>query len=338
MVSKKELIGSILIATVLEARVDSLWKAIRDKQKGSLLEKNMEGATGFYDNKGGLFIPGGFVYEDSEGDTPSIDDYFHHKTTDEFRGLVFSAMKKDNATLIFHDGISKGVNLDNGFYIKGAKAIINYKKGSNKRKKRLELEENHRISSRSITRSYSPPYMHEYGSRTMLSACIGYFLQNPWGAYERFIDHFKLGGAEQETLFENVSSSQLPVKSRDGKVLAYPNIVVCHDSRIREKNMVGMTKIIPPGKPGSFSTITVEPAYKDLLAEMGNRKPVFSQSDYVASYKNDNYVMVMRSYTSPRNFGKRSPHKSTTLISPEKELGINLEKINEEARQRYGIN
>ncbi len=337
MASKKELVGSTLVATVLEARIDSLWKAIKDKQKGSLLEKNMEGATGFYDNKGGLFIPGGFVYEDSEGDTPSIDDYFSLKTPDEFRGFVFSAMKKDNATLIFNDGISKGVNLDNGFYIKGAKAIINYKKGSNKRKKRLDLEENHRISSRAITRSYSPPYMQEYGSRTILSACLGYFLQNPWGAYERFIDHFKLGRMEQETLFENLSTAQSPLKSRDDKILAYPNIVVCHDSRIREKNMVGMTKIIPPGKPGSFATITIEPAYKDLLAELGHKKPAFFSSDYVARYKNENYVIVMRSYTSPRSFGKRPPHKSTTLVNPEKELGLNTSRINEESRQRYGI-
>ncbi len=338
MVPKKHLIDNTLIETVLEARIDALWKSLKEKAEGKLKSKDMEGVTGNLDNKGGLFVPGGFVYEDSDGEIPSLDHHFNTRSTTEFRDFIISSMKMDNATLIYHEGISKGINLDNGFYIKGAKAILNYKKGSNKRKKMLNKSTYTRKTSKDITRTYSPPYMLEYGSRTILSSCLGYFLQNPWGAYERFVDEYKLGENEQKALFESMSISQYPVKTGHGKVLAPPSIVVCHDSRIKERNMVGMTKIIPPGKPGTFSTITIEPAYKDLLAEFGRKKSSFSSNDIVATYNNDNYVIVMRSYTAPRNFGKRPPHKKTRLIQPGKELGMDLAAITQEARDRYGVN
>lgn len=64
MVSKKTLIGSELVKEIISIRVDTLWKMMCQMRDGTFPDPYEEGATGKFDNKGAIFIPGGVIYQD----------------------------------------------------------------------------------------------------------------------------------------------------------------------------------------------------------------------------------------------------------------------------------
>jgi len=61
MVTKKELIDSVLMRELISKRIDTLWKMLALKKEGRFPGRFEEGATGFYDNKGAIFVPGGVI-------------------------------------------------------------------------------------------------------------------------------------------------------------------------------------------------------------------------------------------------------------------------------------
>ena len=64
MTYKKSIIENELMKEIISIRIDTLWKMIGQKTENKLPEINEEGATGKFDNKGAIFIPGGLVYQD----------------------------------------------------------------------------------------------------------------------------------------------------------------------------------------------------------------------------------------------------------------------------------
>ncbi len=66
MATKKELLGNELMKEIVRIRLDSLWNMIALKLSGRLPPVDAEKATGDFDDKGALFVPGGFVLFDWE--------------------------------------------------------------------------------------------------------------------------------------------------------------------------------------------------------------------------------------------------------------------------------
>ena len=64
MVTKKKIIENELMKEIVSIRVDALWKMLSQKKDGLFPEPYEEGATGKFDNKGAIFIPGGLIYKD----------------------------------------------------------------------------------------------------------------------------------------------------------------------------------------------------------------------------------------------------------------------------------
>ena len=64
MVTKKAIIDNELIREIVAIRLDTLWKMIGQHDVGFLPASYDEGATGKFDNKGAIFIPGGLIYQD----------------------------------------------------------------------------------------------------------------------------------------------------------------------------------------------------------------------------------------------------------------------------------
>jgi hypothetical protein len=64
MVSKKALLDNALMREIIRIRYDTLQRMLTRRTMGLLPGTTEEGATGKYDNKGAILIPGGLIYQD----------------------------------------------------------------------------------------------------------------------------------------------------------------------------------------------------------------------------------------------------------------------------------
>ena len=336
MVSKKDLIENELMKEIISIRVDTLWKMLGLKKEGRLPRIEDEGATGDFDNKGAIFIPGGLIWEDVDGNPITYDPY-GNIGSEEFRRHIRAAMQYDNATLLYPDGIATSVSLDSGFFTKTAARIFMYKKASMRRKKRFGENLPLEISSNDIARSHCPSYVGEpYGARTRLSSCVSIGLVDPSVYFAHCKTALRLNIEQKKELAENLNTAQDFNVGKDDAMLSPPYLVVCHDTRYRENILTGITRILGFGKFGEFATFTLEEATKGLLQELKTKKEEFTEAEIFAEYEGTTVVGVLRSYFS-RTPGKRSKRTDTKLISPSRDLGLDLERIEKEARRRYQV-
>jgi hypothetical protein len=336
MVTKKDLLKNQLMKEIICIRVDTLWKMLGLKKEGRLPGIEEEGATGEFDNKGAIFIPGGLIWEDVD-ENPITYSSYGEIGANEFRRHIRSTMQYDNATLLYPDGIASGVSLDSGFFSRAARQIFTYKKAAMKRKKKFGEKLPLEISSEDITRSHCPGYIREpYGARTRLSSCISLGLIDPAVYHAHCKTELRLDAGQKKELARSLDTAQEPIIGKDGAMLAPPYLIVCHDTRYRENILTGITRILGFGKFGEFVTFTLEEATKSLLEETKAKKEEFSPAEIFAEYEGIKVAGVLRIYSSTTP-GKRSPRTTTKLVSPSKDLGLDLKQIEKEARKRYHL-
>jgi hypothetical protein len=336
MVTKKELIGNEIMKEVITIRVDTLWRMLELKQEGRLPGVNEEGATGVFDNKGAIFVPGGLICEDVDENPISYEPHGALSSA-SFRNTIRSAMKHDNATLLFHDGMAESIYLDSGFFAKAAREIFTYKKAAMKRKKKFGEKLPFEISSEDIARSHCPRYISEpYGARTRLSSCLAAGLMDPAMYYAYCKTALRMSEEQKEELSKSLNAVQEPIIGKDDTLIFPPYVIVCHNTRYSDESLTGITRILGIGKFGEFATFTLEEASKGLRREMKIKKEVFGPNEIFAEYEGIKVVGVLRIYFSTTP-GKRSPRATTKLVSPSKDLDLDVGRIEKEARQRYDI-
>jgi hypothetical protein len=336
MVAIRDIVRNELMNEIVSIRVDTLWKMFALKKDGRLPRIDDEGATGDFDNKGAMFVPGCLVFEDSDKKAIAKKSY-KGPTVKEFKRAVRDAMRLDNATLLYPDGIATGVNLDNGFFAEVSGNILEIKQAATRRKTIQPAHPPARINSQHVTRSNCPTYINPpYGSRTKLSSCLAVCLGEPRLYYAVCRAEFGLRGTEEADFWEGIAQARKPVLAKDGTVLAPPFIIVCHATRYREEIYTGITRILGVGRFGEFATFTIEEATNDLLNEIEGGKDAFSPSDVIAEFDGTPMVAVIRIFpkTTP---GKRLARTTTKLISPAKDLDLNIDAVTKEARARYNI-
>jgi len=336
MITKKEILDSELMRLLIEIRLDSAYRLLSLKGTMNYPKVDEEGATGDLDNKGSLFIPGGFVFEDSnrrsikppEGKGLSIE---------QFRKDIVESMKYDNATLIYPEGVNRGINLDNGFFSHIASNILGNKEAASKRKLSLGTSPPQRITSDEIAHSYTPGYvLPPYGSRNLLGSCISACLAEPLMYYSLGKEMLGLRNGSENKFWEGIKNSKNPVLSNDGKVLSQPYAIICHNTRYKEEIVCGIIRILGIGKFGEFATLTFEEPTLSLMKDIEGRTQ-YHEDEILASYNGYDVVGVLRFY--PRtNPGKRvKKGLTTTILSNEKDLGLDLEGIKKRAFERYKL-
>jgi hypothetical protein len=333
---QKTILVNELMKEIISIRIDTLWKMIGFKKQGILPAIDDEGATGKFDNKGAIFIPGGLVYQD-------VDErcirYKARKriSASEFRKQIRSTMRFDNATLLYPDGIAASINLDSGFFSKVARRILTYKKAAYRRKKSISKGIVNEIGAEDIIRSHCPPYMNPpYGARTRISTCISTGLVDPpmFFAYCRALHN--LSSDRSKRFAEKIDQAVEPAVTNNGKCLYPPAVVVCHDTRYKANSYTGLTRILGIGKFGEFATLTTEDVTRQLVKELKRKGLEYHPEDRCAEHKGIDYVMVLRSY-APTNPGKRSLAHDLHVISPHRELGLDVNQIGKAARKRYRV-
>lgn len=336
MLYKKSIIENDLMKEIISIRIDTLWKMITQKTENRLPEIDEEGATGKFDNKGAIFIPGGLIYQDVDEQKISYKSRGGMKGP-EFRDRIRSTMRFDNATLLYPDGLAPSINLDNGFFSRGTRQILTYKKAAYRRKKNISSNIANEVSSDDIIRSNCPPYMKPpYGARTRISTCISIGLVDPPMFFSYCKARYNLS-KEQSGRFANKMDQAIePATSKSGTILYSPYVIVCHDTRYKQNSYTGLTRILGIGKFGEFATLTLEKVNKQLMDELRRQKREIKPEDKCAKYASSSFVIILRIY-APTNPGKRSRNHSLSVISPRKDLGLDTHQIEKEARKRYQI-
>lgn len=336
MVTKKDLINSELLKEVIRIRVDGLARMLELQKKGQLPGILDEGATGEFDNKGAIFVPGGLVFQDSDRN-PIRKEAYAQRTPRAFRQAIRTSMQKDNATLLFQDGYLDGVNLDNGFFAAKSAQILAIKRATGRRARTLEKRPPSRIHSALICKSLCPESIQApYGSRTKLSSCLAVCLIEPRLYYLQCTGEYALRGVPARRAWERIRAARRPVRSSTGTVLAPPYIVVCHQMRYREQVLGGVTRILGIGEFGEFATLNLEMVTADLAEEMREKGVSWSQSEVFAMADDKPVLGVIRVYP-PTSPGARSRGANLMLISPGKDLDFNVAHFLRRARRRYRL-
>lgn len=336
MISHKALIGNELIKEIISIRVDTLWKMLAQKKQGTLPDPHEEGATGKLDNKGAIFIPGGLIYQDVD-ELPVSYQRYTHISSSTFRSKIRDAMQYDNATLLFSDGIASGISLDSGFFSKAAKRVCTSKRAAFRRKMRIGSPSHLRVTTEDILRSHCPTYMPPpYGARTRISNCTAVGLIDPPLFFAYCESEFNLSDDQAEAFAGRLDAIQEPVKSDDGQMLYPPCVVVCHDTRYKDNSLTGLTRILGLGRFGEFATLTFEQVNPSLLNELKRKKQSFTDEDLFIREEENRVLLILRIYAAT-NPGKRSQKYSLQIISPVRQLGLDLEQLRQEAAGRYPL-
>jgi len=332
----KAILGSVLMQEIIAIRLDTLWKMLGWFQANSLPDIDEEGATGKFDNKGAIFIPGGLVYCDV--DEKPID-YSPEPNWDAaaFREKIRAAMRYDNATLLFPDGVAPGVNLDSGFFSRAARRINTFKRAAFRRKKKIGPKMSLEISSEDIVQSHTPLYMTgPFGARTRISTCIAAALMNPPLYYAHLKTEFNLDGDRARRIMEGIDQAQEPGRGSKGSILYPPYIIVCHDTRYKNSNLTGLTRILGIGRFGEFATFTLERIGRRNTNELKRKGFDPDQVETMAEAGDIRVAGFLRIYART-NPGKRSAQYDLHVVSARRDLDLDIEAIEGRARQRYRI-
>lgn len=308
---------------VIAIRLHTLHGLIRQHEKGTMPGANEEGATGAFDNKGAIFIPGGLIYQDVDERFIRYEPYGMISAA-KFREKIRLAMRNDNATLLYPDGIASAINLDSGFFSRAARRIYTYKKTAFRRTKKVGSSKAFEISSDDIIKSHCPTYMKPpYGARTRISSCVSVGLIDPPMYYVYNKTELNLTTRRARRFVEDLDSVRDKTLSSEGRLLFPPYIIVCHDTRYRKNNFTGLTRILGLGKFGEFATFSFESLNGQLTSELHRKKISVSDKNHVAFVDDRPILPIVRIYEQT-NPGKRQPKYQLHVLSLEKDAELSL--------------
>lgn len=334
MIQKKQIIDNELMREIISIRLDTLWRMLEQSRLGFLPDILEEGATGKYDNKGAIFIPGGLIYQDVDEQFIRYESY-GRISADEFRQKIREAMSYDNAILLYHDGIAGGINLDGGFFSKAARRIFSYKKAAYRRTKKIGRGSSIEIDSSDILRSHCPTYMKPpYGARTRISTCVSVGLIDPpmFFAYNK--TELNFSQKQSQRFVQDLDRTREATLSSDGKVLYPPYVIVCHDTRYKENNLTGLTRILGIGKFGEFATFSFERINKRLASELKRKGQSYREEDIFAEQNDVPILGIIRIYNMT-NPGRRALNYQVHVLSPKEDLDIDVDQAKIAAQAHY---
>ncbi len=326
--TKKEIIGSVLISELCLYNIDSFWKVMSLKQKQDITK---EGATGDFLNKGAIFMPGGMIYCNSRGKEITYDHEFH--SIKEFKKKIKKALIFDNATLIIPNKMSFNNNLDNSFFLQNSPKIYDLKKAVTSKKNFINITQLN-FDAEHIARTYSPPKVENiYGAKTLLTTSIAESIRNPHILAFSTQEQYNILNGSKKDFKENFRQSQYPITLED-KIIANPHIISCHTSIIDPRGKTGLIKIMGYGNFGEFATITIEEYTDKLKSEINNTK---FEGGIIAEHNNCAYSLVLRIYPKVSKPGRRTKDLTSSILTLE-DLNIaydEIQQIEKDSKERY---
>jgi len=340
MITKKELLSSVLVKRLITKRFEGLGAALsyRDGHKNLPPLAKEGNVTGPNDN-GGLFVRLGYVFEDSSHERirPA---HFEELSQKHIEDIVDTAMEGEKATLLGQRGYAHRIRLSNEFYPMVALQIVEALRIDNKLRVTLEpgteLNENHLVTS------YLPPTAPgeeiKYSCRTEIATYLAICAS--------FEAHYYNLAKPRLRFFSNrgfrkyLDGAKESICDSGGRILVPTAVVHAHNSRMIERSITG--PIMYLGKKesfGEFAMITFEeaqPVVEEMRAFKKKREKIF-QNEVIYEDNSGQYVCVMRFYptTTP---GRRSTKSNIILLSPKTDLGLKPEVVIDYVRDGYQKN
>jgi hypothetical protein len=85
---------------------------------------------------------------------------------------------------------------------------------------------------------------------------------------------------------------------------------------------------------GEFATFSFEQINQTLIRELKRIHQTYTSEDIFAEYKDICVLGILRIY-SPTKIGKRPQKYSLHIVSPEKDIGLNMDQLRQAAQKRY---
>ena len=111
-------------------------------------------------------------------------------------------------------------------------------------------------------------------------------------------------------------------------------IPICYDSNSKENSLTGLTRLVGIGNFGEFATFSFEQINQTLIRELKRKHQTYTSEDIFAEYKDICVLGILRIY-SPTKKGKRPQKYSLHIVSPEKDIGFNMDQLRHDAQKRY---
>ena len=222
-----------------------------------------------------------------------------------------------------------------GFFSKAARHIYTFREAAFRRRKRIKDHIYFTVISDDIIRSHCPTYMpRPYGARTRISSCAVIGLIDPPLFFLYCKTHFNLSIDQAEIFAEQLDKAQDPVITNDGTVLYQPYLIICHGTRYKENSLTGLTRLLGIGNFGEFATFSFEQINQTLIRELKRKHKTYTSEDIFAEYKDICVLGILRIYSTTK-IGKRPQKYSLHIVSPEKDIGLNMDQLRQAAQKRY---
>ena len=244
-------------------------------------------------------------------------------------------MSYDNAILLYHDGIAGGINLDGGFFFQSGPPNFQLQKGRVPTNQENRQRIIHRDRFNDILRSHCPTYMKPpYGARTRISTCVSVGLIDPpmFFAYNK--TELNFSQKQSQRFVQDLDRTREATLSSDGKVLYPPYVIVCHDTRYKENNLTGLTRILGIGKFGEFATFSFERINKRLASELKRKGQSYREEDIFAEQNDVPILGIIRIYNMT-NPGRRALNYQVHVLSPKEDLDIDVDQAKIAAQAHY---
>ena len=88
------------------------------------------------------------------------------------------------------------------------------------------------------------------------------------------------------------------------------------------------------GHFGEFATFSFEQINQTLIRELKRKHQTYTSKDIFAEYKDICVLGILRIY-SPTKIGKRPQKYSLHIVAPEKDIGLDMDQLRQDAQKRY---
>ncbi|MFT4326816.1 MAG: hypothetical protein ACMXYK_04910 [Candidatus Woesearchaeota archaeon] len=337
---------SEIFRILLETKLDTAIKFTAPEINITMPGLTSEGATGDLDDKGSIFLPSGYVYFDKKGKRVE-PERINPLTKQTFRDSIYNILKhEEGATLISKEGIAKGVSLPDKLI--SIAILMEEVKRSVLRRNKMRTESLEGFNSDHFCRTYSPHYVHptkerdwkkglrpHYGERTSISATLGSAMGRPGIFNTLYTYENNLRPHEKEEFRYKLIQAQETVISEDGHMLFPPYMFIGHSTRYQKLNAAGIVRILGFRQTGRFATFTIEQRTENQMAELQQEFPEVSESHILAHCDKHDLVGIITMYPKKELGKRRTKEETDRYIINHQTLGIDTEKIKEEAIKRY---